>query len=141
RQVLRTPDGHGHHQFVATTRRAGEVAVHTARARPANQASADGLSVTSVIADPGVPAPAVLATAHDLAVAVATGGHVARRSLFELPLGDAPLWTVREEQVQTTAPDGREERCAALLPAWSAQSEHNLGRPELGLPAAARVLQ
>jgi hypothetical protein len=131
--VLRTPDGHGHAQYIAVTGRAGDVAVHTAYAR-------DGLLVTSVAAAPEVPAVDVLAAAYDLAHATATGGAVDRRSLFDLPLGEGPLWTVTERPQPTTAPDGREERCTAVLPAWSARSEHQLDRSELGFPAAARAL-
>ena len=63
-QVLRTPDGPGHQQFVAATQAAGDVAVHAARAR-------GGLQVISVAAAPGVPAADVLAAAYDLGPALA----------------------------------------------------------------------
>jgi hypothetical protein len=132
-RALRTPEGHGHEQFVAVTARAGDVAVHTARSR-------DGLAVTSVAAAPDVPPGDVLAAAYEVAGALAVDrATVRRRSLFDLP-GDGPLWTVTERAGPTTAPDGREERCAAVLPAWSADSEHGLARPELGFGAAAAVL-
>jgi hypothetical protein len=53
----------------------------------------------------------------------------------------APLWEITEQQVQTTSPDGREERCTAVLSAWSAHSEHDLSRyPGLGFGAAAAAL-
>jgi len=133
RQVLRTPAGPGHSQFVAATADAGDVAVHTARAR-------GGLLVTSVAAAPEVPAQTVLAAAHQLAIAAALGGEVERRSLFDLPLGEGPLGTVTERQAMTQAPSGREENCHAVLPAWAASSEHNLARPALGFPAAASAL-
>ena len=136
-RVLRTPKrawGYGHSQFIAAADQVGDVAVHTARAR-------DGLLVTSVAAPPGVPAADVLAAACALASDIATGGLVARRSLFDLPLGAAPLWEITEQRVQTTAPDGRAERCTAVLPAWSADSTHDLGRhPGLGFGAAADAL-
>lgn len=132
-RVLRTPDGPGHDQFVAATAQAGEVAVQSARAR-------GGLLVTSVAAAPGVPAAEVLAAAYDLATALAAGGPVTRRSLFDLPLGEGPLWTVAERRVLTTAAQGREERCTAVLPAWSATSDHDLARPGLGFDVAAGAL-
>lgn len=134
-RVLRTPRrGWGHAQFITADDRAGDVVVHTAWAR-------DGLLVTSVAALPGVPAADVLAAACRLASVIATGGPVARRSLFTLPLGAAPLWEISEQQVQTTSPDGREERCTAVLPAWSADSTHDLSRhPELGFGAAAATV-
>ncbi len=132
-QVLRTPDGPGHQQFVATTEATGDVVVHTARAR-------GGLLVTSVAAAPGVPALDVLGAAYDLAPALATGGTVARRSLFDLPLGDGPLWTISEHAAPVKAAGGQQERCTAVLPAWSARSEHNLDYPDLGFAAVAAAL-
>jgi hypothetical protein len=131
--VLRSPDGPGHTQHIAATDRAGDVAVHTAAAR-------GGLRVTSVAAAPEVPAVDVLAAAYELAHATATGAPVAQRSLFDLPLGDGPAWTLTERPAPTSAPDGREQRCTAVLPAWSARSEHDLARSELGFPVAARAL-
>lgn len=131
--VLRTPSGHGHEQFVAATDGAGDVAVHAARAR-------GGLTVVSVAAAPEAPAPDVLAAAYDLAVATATRAPVRRRSLFDLPLTDGPLWTLSERPAVTTAAGGREERCTAIMPAWSARSDHDLGRAELGFPVAAGAL-
>ena len=132
-QVLRTPSERGHHQYIAATERAGDVAVHSARA-------ADGLLVTSVIAAPEVPPADVLAVAHELAHAAATGAPAARRSLFDLRLGDSTLWTVSEQAGPARGPDGREERCVAVLPSWSATSQHDLARAALGFPAAARAL-
>jgi hypothetical protein len=142
-RVLRTPEapGHGlpsgHEQFIATTSEAGDVAVHTARA-------AGGLAVTSVAAAPQVPPAQVLAAAYGLASALATeGGHsgagVARRSLFDLPLGDQPLWSISERTAQVVGGD-RDERCAAVLPAWSARTELDLTDPGLGFSAAMRSL-
>jgi len=131
-RVLRTPDGPGHQQFVAATPAAGDVAVHAARAR-------GGLAVVSVAAAPGIPAGDVLAAAYDLAPAVATGGSD-RRSLFDLPLGEGPLWSVTERSGPVRSADGREERCTAVLPAWSASSEHDLSDPGLGFAEAAQAL-
>jgi hypothetical protein len=142
RRVLRTPQdrrmgrpkGWAHDQFIATTDQAGDVVVHTAWAR-------GGLEVTSVAAQPGVRAADVLAAAHRLASATATGRQVARRSLFTLPLGTAPLWEIKERPATVTAADGRKEQCAAVLPAWSAASVHDLTRdPGLGFGAAAATL-
>jgi hypothetical protein len=132
-QVLRTPEGPGHEQFVAATQAAGEVAVHAALAR-------DGLLVASVAADPAVPAGDVLAAAYELAPALATGGRVARRSLFDLPLGDGPLWAISERTAPIKSGAAREELCTAVLPAWTAQSRLDLGDPSLGFAAAADAL-
>jgi len=132
-EVLRTPDGPGHEQFVAATETAGDVAVHTVLAR-------GGLRVTSVAAAPGVVAGDVLAAAYDLAPALATGGQVARRSLFDLPLGDGPLWAISERTAPIKSGAAREERCAAVLPAWSARSQLDLTDPSLGFAAAAHAL-
>jgi hypothetical protein len=132
-QVLRTPDGPGHEQLVAATPAAGDVAVDVARAR-------DGLAVISVAAAPGVAAGDVLAAAYDLAPALATGRATGRRSLFDLPLGEGPLWSLTERSGPVRSADGREERCTAVLPAWSANSEHDLSDPGLGFAAVAQAL-
>jgi hypothetical protein len=105
-QVLRTPEGPGHEQFVAVTDSVGDVAVHTA-------AASGGVWVTSVAAAPGVPAADVIDAAYDLATSLAAGRTVVRRS---------------------------QERCTAVLPAWTARSTHDLSDPGLGFGAAARAL-
>jgi hypothetical protein len=128
-RVLRAPGHPSHVKFIAATTAAGDVAVHTATAR-------GGLLVASVAAAPGVPAGDVLAAAHALATASATGGEVQRRSLFDLPLGDGPLWSVREEM----SADGAGQECTAVLPAWSAYGNHDLADPSLGFAAAAGAL-
>jgi Serpin (serine protease inhibitor) len=132
-RVLQTPPGPGHEQFVAATQAAGDVAVHAALAR-------DGLLVASVAADPGVPAGDVLAAAYELAPALATGAPVARRSLFDLPLGEGPLWSVSETTAPIKSGAARAESCTAVLPAWTARSEYDLSDPELGFGAAAQAL-
>lgn len=127
-QVLRTParSGAGHAQYIAITADAGDVIVHVATA-------AGGLLVVSVAAAPGVPASTVLAEAHRLAIQHATGADVRRRALSDLPLGESPLWQLRE----VTAPA---DTCIAVLPAWSASSQHDLTDPQLGFAAACRAL-
>ena len=84
--MLRSPES-GHDCYIAQTERAGRVAVHTARDEA-------GLAVTSVIADPGVATADVLAAAHE-----AAAGTAARTSLFDLPLGDSPLWSIAEAAI------------------------------------------
>jgi len=119
----------GHQAFVASTAQAGDVAVHVGRAR-------DGLLVVSVIAAADVPAGEVLAAGHGLATDLALGLPVPKRSLFDLPLGDSPLWSVREERSHL----GAGESCHAFLPAWEANSMHELADPQLGFCAAAAAL-
>ncbi|WP_320066200.1 hypothetical protein [Micromonospora sp. RTGN7] len=147
-RVLRTP-AYGHRAWIATTPEAGDVAVHVADARPATETAGGpdgagdagaGLSVVSVAAAPGVAPARVLAAAYRIAADADAETPTGRRSLFDLPLGATPLWTLREEAVRTYARDRREERHAATLPCWSARGEHELARPGLGFPALARVL-
>ena len=142
-RVLRTPDQYGHQQFIASTAAAGDVAVHTARSQP-DEDDAKGhyqpLLVTSVIGAPDVPPATMLAEAHRIACAVAVHDPVDTRSLFDLPLGDGPLWTIDEAPAMTNAPDGRDERCVAVLPAWTARSEHDLTVADVGMLPAARAL-
>lgn len=137
RRVLRSPS-HGHRCAIATTTRAGDVIMHAA---PAQAADGAGLVVLSVAAAPQVPPAEVLAAAYDLSAGAADGAQPAgSRSLFDLPLGETPLWTLSEERVRTRARDGREERHNAVLPCWSARSEHDLSAEPLGFPAATAAL-
>ncbi|MEV5691439.1 hypothetical protein [Micromonospora globbae] len=140
RHVLRTP-WHGHDCWIAETARAGDVAVHAAAARPESVDGRDaGMLVVSVAAMPDVPAADVLAAAHEVAVEAARSTvekGVGRRSLYDLPLGDTPLWSLREEQTRAYA---REEHVSAVLPGWSAESRHDLTAAALGFGSAARAL-
>jgi hypothetical protein len=117
--VLRTPD-RVHACAIARHPVAGEIGIH--------RAHAEGLAVTSVIAAPHVPADAVVAAAHD-----AARDRVEHLSLADLPLGDGPAWTVTEST-------GTGDRVSAVLPAWSATSEHDLRAPSFGFAGAAAVL-
>jgi hypothetical protein len=125
--VLQTPGRRGGHvMFAATTPQAGDVIVHIA-------AAAGGLEVASVAAMPNVPFDRVLAAAYDLATRHAIGSRIDARDLASLPLGEHPLWSVREI---TAAAD----RVTAVLPAWSAHSDHDLSGPGLGFGAAKHAL-
>ena len=130
-RVLRTPDpqrGPGHRQFIAADVGAGDVAVQAAAAR-------DGLVVYSVAAATDADYLDVLAAAHRIACADAVGADVQRRDLKTLPLGDGPAWSLREEPARSSA-----DVCTAVLPAWSAQSAHDLSGAGLGFDAAASAL-
>jgi hypothetical protein len=137
-QVLRTPQvpGNGqvpgHDQFIAATEAVGDVAVHAASAR-------DGLLVVSVAAAAEVQAASVLSAAYDVATALAVGGPLTRRSLFDLPLGEGPAWTITEEHVNTAA-GRRQELCTTVLPAWSAHSTLELTDPALGFATVRHAL-
>lgn len=136
RTVLRTPDpaGSAHRQFIAITPETGDVAVHLAQAR-------DGLLVASVAAAADAPCADVLAVAQRIgtACAAADGGDdgVPRRRLADLPLGEAPLWRIREETVHGIS---GADRYTAVLPAWTAHSTQSLTAPELGFGAAVRAI-
>ncbi|WP_406044279.1 hypothetical protein [Micromonospora sp. NBC_00898] len=139
-RVLRSPE-RGHRSWIAGTDRAGEVIVHMATAQPAaTEEGRAGLAVVSVAAAPEVAPGDVLAAAYRLGAAAVAGAEPGRRSLFDLPLGETPLWRVREERVRTRAQGGREERHTAVLPCWSTRSEHDLTIGGLGFPAAIRAV-
>ena len=116
RTVLRAPEK-GHECGIARHPVAGDVGVHRARA--------EGLAVTSVVAAADVPAEAVMAAAHD-----AARDRVPHVSLAELPLGGGPAWSITEST-------GTGDRVGAVLPAWSATSEHDLRAPAFGFDGAA----
>lgn len=133
--VLRTPrrlpDA-----FIAVTDRAGDVAVHTARAGVRGAHGWHGLLVTSVIAAHDVASIDVIAAAHQV---TNTSAHdTARRSLFDLPLGDTARWSIREEEAEVSAHNAEVHH--AVLPAWSATSDHDLSAPELGFALAKKGL-
>ena len=138
-QVLRTPDSYSHRQFIAATEAARDVAVHVARANGGGDTGDGSVFVTSVAAAPDIPAGQVLAAAYDIASSAA-GREVPRRSLFDLPLGDGPLWSIAERRETVTSASGREERCSAVLPAWSADNWLDLTPPGLGFDIAMPVL-
>lgn len=128
-QVLSTParaQPPAHLCFIAATAEAGDVAVHIAGA-------AGGLVVVSVIALPAVKAGQVLAAAYRIGSDYVSGREVPRRALSDLPLGDGPIWQLREEMASA-------ERCGAVLPAWSARSDLDLDDPRLGFAAAVHAL-
>jgi len=129
RHVLMSPNHPGHSAFIATTPQAGDVAVHVGNAR-------GGLFVASVIAAADATRADVLAAAHSLAIAFARGEPLTRRPLSDLPEGDAPLWSVRDEP--STDKVGQE--CVAVLPAWSATDNYDLSDPRFGFKAAAQAL-
>jgi hypothetical protein len=134
--VLRTPE-QGHVAYIAPTERAGDVIVHVVSAKADTDWSVmTGLAVVSVAAAPGVSAADVLAAAYEVGQAAIRSDPRPRRSLYDLPLGDYPLWTIREEPTN----DGITERHQAVLPAWSARDDHDLTTDALGFPAATRVL-
>ncbi|MGK5739888.1 hypothetical protein [Micromonospora sp. URMC 103] len=141
RRVLRTP-WHGHTCWIASTARAGDVAVHAAPARAEVAGGREaGMLVVSVAAAPDVPPADVLAAAHEVATDATRSpldASAARRSLYDLPLGATPLWTLQEEPTRTYG--GREERFTAVLPCWSAESRHDLTAGAFGFGAAARAL-
>ncbi|MGN6793960.1 MAG: hypothetical protein ACTHJW_16355 [Streptosporangiaceae bacterium] len=118
-----------HRAFLASTTEAGQVGVHVGRAQ-------DGLIVASVIGEADVPPADVLTAGHRIAIDVALNRPVAMRSLFDVPLGDGPFWSVREEM----SPDGPGESCRAVLPAWEARSDHDLADQRLGFATAAPAL-
>jgi hypothetical protein len=135
--VLRSPlHDPRHRQYIAETDRAGTVGVHLASAR-------GGLLVGSVVAvDQRVPSADVLAAASSIvSMEARSPDAVTRRSLFDLRLGEGAVWTISEEEVQTKAPDGREEVVISVLPAWSAESTVDLNHENLGFPSAARAIK
>jgi hypothetical protein len=125
--VLQTPARRGgHSQFLAVTEQAGDVIVHVAAAE-------SGLEVTSVAALPGVPSGQVLAAAYGIACDHAAGTHLDTRDLAGLPLGEHPLWSVRDVMAPA-------DTCIAVLPAWSATSKHDLSAPGLGFDVAKHAV-
>lgn len=118
-----------HDQFIASTTAAGVVAVHAVDA-------ASGLKVISVLASATTAPDDVHRGAHEVAAMLSDTPTSARRiSLFDLPLGDGDGWTIVETEEARYDGPGRIETFSTLLPAWSAEAEHDIlsapGVPEL----------
>lgn len=119
---------------IVRTDEAGDVAVHW-------RDTDDELRVFSVIAERDVAARDVLAAAHRIASESAPTWErfapTGTRSLYDLPLGDAPLWSLDE---RTTTRGGRHETFGVILPEWRIESRYDLGKLPLGFPAAATAI-
>jgi hypothetical protein len=80
--------------------------------------------------------------AHDIVTGEAIqASPQAKVSLFDLQLGEGPVWTISEEPTKTSALNGREEIMVSALPAWAANTRVDLrDASNLGFPLAARML-
>jgi hypothetical protein len=134
--VLCTQVRLGSAAFITSTERAGDVAVHVGHARGL-ASIAQGLAVVSVIAARDVPPADVLASAHEIATAYAARGNAGHPSLFDLALGDGHSWTITEEPDSS----GKSERWTVLLPAWSADDDHDLLAGDFGFEPALHALR
>ena len=117
--MLRTPDWRRHAQYIAVTPDAGDVIVHVAGAPAASSWSRSPRRRTFRL-------ETVLAAAHRIGIEHATAVASSAVSWPTSPLGEGPLWLLREI---TAASDS----CTAVLPAWSATSEHDLTDPSARL--------
>jgi hypothetical protein len=119
RQVLEAPRAHT--RLLVQTPGAGLVGVHAAR-------TGQGLIVASVVAAAEVAVPLVQEAAYQvLALVTRAPGPAERVSLFDLPLGRGPAWTITELDGPSTVP----EDITVVLPAWTARSDHDLAGPSV----------
>ena len=123
--------------MMATTEAAGVVALHFA------QASED-MGVLSVAGGPTASRQQLFEAAHELARRCRNDTlGAARRSLFDLPVGDGYPWQIMEEDVPAHEEGWHDERIEyTVLPAWSTESELDLkASPLFGVePALAALL-
>lgn len=125
-----------HLQHLVATDAAGIVAVHVA-------AAAAGLRVVSVLAAADVAPARVHRAALEVAAALpAVGlGEAPVVDVFALPLGEGPAWTLDERVIEVAGAAGdRRVTHRSVLPAWSAQSDHDLADAP-GIDAAFVVLE
>lgn len=104
--------------------------------------STTGLLVVSLAAAPDVAPADVLADAHELAVTLARDpDSLDRVDAFELPLADGPVVGVTERVAQLPVPETHAVQHQAFLPAWRAESRHDLLELQWpGVPAAVVAL-
>ena len=130
RQVLQAPRTHT--RLLVRTPAAGLVGVHAAR-------TGQGLIVASVVAAAETAVPRVQEAAYQvLALLTGAPGPAERVSLFDLPLGPGPAWTITEPaELSTVAED-----VTMVLPAWTARSDHDLASPtvDVGFGLAGSAL-
>ena len=109
--------------MLAQTEAAGVVAVHFA-------AASEGLVVLSVAADPAVDRHLVFEAGYEIGRRCRADALIeARRSLFDLPLGQGHSWEILEDEIAShTAGDRSESIADAMLVDWSVQSELDLQR-------------
>ena len=98
--------------------------------------SADGLLVTSAVGSPDADPVAVLDATQQLASDIAAGDAPRPISLFDLELGDGPAWRIGETQADAEKP----ERYEFLVPAWQAQTDHDLLAAEFGFADAGAAV-
>jgi hypothetical protein len=112
--------------MLADTESAGIVAVHFAQA-------VEDLGVLSVVAAPAADRRQVFEAAYELARRCRNDTlGLARRSLFDLPLGEGHSWLISEHEISTHEADARREAIEyAVLPAWRSGNELDLKKSAL----------
>jgi hypothetical protein len=112
--------------MLADTESAGIVAVHFAQA-------VEDLGVLSVAAAPAADRRQVFEAAYELARRCRNDTlGLARRSLFDLPLGEGHSWLISEHEISTHEADARREAIDyAVLPAWRSGNKLDLKKSAL----------
>ena len=107
--------------MLASTEAAGVVAVHFAQAT-------EDVGVLSVAAAPTAERQQVFEAAYELARRCRNDTmHLARVSLFDLPVGDGDSWQITEEAVPAYEEGSRQAGIEyVVLPAWRSESELDL---------------
>lgn len=123
--------GYGSGGSIVYSPLAGDVAVHS-------RLTGDGIRVYSVIAAPLVAPTTVLLAAQQIATAIELGDDVLTRSIYDLPIGNSPCWSI-EERVVDKRPSF--DQVEAVLPAWSARSNHELLKADLGFNEAVSQIE
>ena len=111
--------------MLAQTEAAGVVAVHFAVAN-------EELVVVSIAADPAVDRHLVFEAGYEIGRLCRVDAVIeARRSLFDLPLGQGHSWEIFEDEIASyNAGDRSESIVSAMLVDWSVQSELDLQRSQ-----------
>ena len=114
------------------------MAVHVADAE-------GGLAVLSVIASEDVLAVDVIAAAYQVAgdeEGRSAGSGFSGRSLFDLPLGETPSWTISEEAVETTDPEvGKRGIWTPLARVVGGDRVEPVVEPAVGFEQVANAMQ
>ena len=119
------------HSALVRTEAAGIVGALVQEAREA-------YAVISVVAPEGSSRATAIAAAHEVAAMWQGSTYSSNISLFDLPVGDGPDWSIEEREFEDVSGPKRRERSTVYIPAWDAEDSKIdlLGHPDDGFTAA-----
>jgi hypothetical protein len=85
------------------------------------QVATEAYAVISVVPPEGVSRATAIAAAHEVAAMWEEFDHRSNVSLFDLPLGSGPDWSIEETEFEDLFGPTRRERSTVYIPAWDVE--------------------